>query len=157
MTSSLNYIILLFENKNHYYFDKGVKNVRMLKHSRRREFIKHYLDTHRTHPTAEMVYLDMKEQFPNISLGTVYRNLNCLADMGEILRISSKNGPDRYDGKIEPHYHFICTECGDVLDLDLAPQTNLNKMAGEHFQGSIINHETHFFGLCPECYQNKKF
>ena len=107
------------------------------------------------HATADEVYEFIHATHSHISKGTVYRNLNCLADMGEILRISSKNGPDRYDGKIEPHYHFICTECGDVLDLDLAPQTNLNKMAGEHFQGSIINHETHFFGLCPECYQNK--
>lgn len=127
----------------------------MLKYSRRREFIRHYLDTHRTHPTAETVYLDMKEKFPNISLGTVYRNLNCLADNGDIIRISSRNGPDRYDGKIEPHYHFICTECGNVLDLDLPPQTKLNELAGAHFQGSIVNHETHFFGLCPKCYQNK--
>jgi len=128
----------------------------MLKYSRHREFIKQYLYTHRTHPTAETVYLDMKHQFPNISLGTVYRNLNSLADRGEILRISSGSGPDRYDGKTEPHYHFICTKCSNVLDLDMPLQTDLNKLAGKHFQGSILNHETHFFGLCPECYQNKK-
>ena len=57
----------------------------MLKYSRQRESIKSYLDTHRTHPTAETVYLDIKQEFPNISLGTVYRNLNLLAEMGEIL------------------------------------------------------------------------
>ncbi len=123
----------------------------MLKYSRQRESIKKYLDTHRTHPTAETVYLDIKQEFPNISLGTVYRNLNLLADMGEILRISPGNGPDRYDGNTAPHYHFICTECGKVLDIDMEHQIQLDKLAGEHFDGTITNHVTHFFGLCREC------
>lgn len=127
----------------------------MLKYSRQRESIKKYLDTHRTHPTAETVYLDIKQEFPNISLGTVYRNLNLLADMDEILRISPGNGPDRYDGNTAPHYHFICTECGKVLDIDLKPQTMLNDIANEHFEGIIKSHVTHFFGLCPECNHTK--
>lgn len=127
----------------------------MLKYSRQRESIKNYLDTHRTHPTAETVYLDIKQDFPNISLGTVYRNLNLLADMGEILRISPGNGPDRYDGNAEPHYHFICEECGTVLDIDLEPQINLNEIANQQFNGTITGHVTHFFGLCPECNTHK--
>ena len=128
----------------------------MLKYSRQRESIKNYLDTHRTHPTAETVYLDIKHDFPNISLGTVYRNLNLLADMGEILRISPGNGSDRYDGNAEPHYHFICKECGTVLDIDLEPQINLNEIANQQFDGTITGHVTHFFGLCPECNTRKK-
>ena len=126
----------------------------MLKYSRQRESIKSYLDTHRTHPTAETVYLDIKQEFPNISLGTVYRNLNLLAEMGEILRISPGNGPDRYDGNAAPHNHFICTRCGRVLDIDLDHQSQLDELAGEHFDGKIVSHITHFFGLCPECKQN---
>lgn len=123
----------------------------MLKYSRQRESIKKYLDIHRTHPTAETVYLDIKQDFPNISLGTVYRNLNLLADMGEILRISPGNGPDRYDGNSLPHYHFICTKCGNVSDIDLEPQMNLNELANEKFDGTITGHVTHFFGLCSKC------
>lgn len=123
----------------------------MLKYSRQRESIKRYLDSHRIHPTAETVYQSMREEYPNISLGTVYRNLNLLAARGEILRISTGNGPDRYDGNTLLHYHFICTECGQVLDLDMEPQMHLNAVAAERFEGTITDHATQFFGLCPKC------
>ena len=123
----------------------------MLKYSRQREFIRNYLNTHRTHPTAETVYLDMKQEFPNISLGTVYRNLRCLTDLGEILRISSDSGPDRYDGCTAPHYHFTCTKCGRLSDIDINPKIRLDEMAEESFAGTITGHSAHFFGLCPEC------
>lgn len=123
----------------------------MLKYSRQRESIKNYLDAHRTHPTAETVYQNVRQEFPNISLGTVYRNLNLLADMGEILRISPGNGPDHYDADCTPHYHFICKRCGNVLDIDMEHQAQLDKAAAQQFDGTITNHVTHFFGLCPEC------
>ncbi len=123
----------------------------MLKYSKQRECIKKYLETHRTHPTAETVYLDIKQDFPNISLGTVYRNLNLLADMGEISRISPGNGPDHYDGDSTPHYHFICQKCGKVMDIEMPHQTQLDELASTHFDGAITSHVTHFFGLCPEC------
>lgn len=123
----------------------------MQKYSRQRESIKHYLDTHRTHPTAEIVYQNVKQQFPNISLGTVYRNLNLLAERGEILRISLGNGPDHYDADCSPHYHFICKQCGTVLDIDLEHQAQLDEIAARQFNGTITNHVTHFFGLCPKC------
>lgn len=123
----------------------------MPNYSRQRESIKKYLETHPTHPTAETVYLDMREEFPNISLGTVYRNLNLLADMGEILRISSGSRPDRYDGNTRPHYHFICNQCGKLLDMDMEPNQSIDQEAGLNFSGIITGHVTHFFGLCPEC------
>lgn len=125
----------------------------MLKYSRQRESIKKYLESHYTHPTAEKVYLDIRKEFPSISLGTVYRNLNLLADMGEIFRISSGNGPDRYDGNIKPHCHFICSQCGEVLDIDLKPDRKVEEQANQNFPGVITGHVTHFFGLCPKCNQ----
>lgn len=79
----------------------------MRKHSKQREAIQLYLATHSNHPTAETVYLGIKEEFPNVSLGTVYRNLALLAENGEILKISTGVGPDRFDGCIDPHYHFF--------------------------------------------------
>lgn len=130
-------------------FDK--EKSRMLRHSKQRDSIKQYLESHFTHPTAETVYLDMKEIFPNISLGTVYRNLNLLVDMGEIIRISSDNGPDRYDGNTKPHYHFICNQCGRVFDINLEPNQDMIEAASKNFSGIITNQVTHFFGFCPEC------
>ena len=84
----------------------------MLKRSKQRESIKKFLISRYDHPTAETVYMNIKEEFPNISLGTVYRNLSLLADIGEIQKLSTGIGPDRVDGNPKPHYHFICKECG---------------------------------------------
>ena len=78
----------------------------MLKRSKQRESIKKFLISRYDHPTAETVYMNIKEEFPNISLGTVYRNLSLLADIGEIQKLSTGIGPDRFDGNPKPHYHF---------------------------------------------------
>ena len=91
----------------------------MLKYSRQREAIKTFLAGRYDHPTAETVYLGIKEEFPNISLGTVYRNLSLLSDIGEIQKLSTGIGPDRFDGNPAPHYHFICKHCGSILDLSV--------------------------------------
>ena len=79
----------------------------MLKRSKQRESIKKFLISRYDHPTAETVYMNIKEEFPNISLGTVYRNLSLLADIGEIQKLSTGIGPDRFDGNPKPHYHFM--------------------------------------------------
>ena len=73
----------------------------MLKRSKQRESIKKFLISRYDHPTAETVYMNIKEEFPNISLGTVYRNLSLLADIGEIQKLSTGIGPDRFDGNPE--------------------------------------------------------
>ena len=87
---------------------KGGFPLAALKYSRQRESIKHYLMTTKEHPTADTVYMHVKKEFPNISLGTVYRNLNLLTDIGEAIKISTPDGGDRFDGRIEPHNHFLC-------------------------------------------------
>ena len=88
-----------------------------LKYSHQRESIKEFLMTRRDHPTADVVYDNMKTIYPNISLGTVYRNLSLLSDIGEIRKLSNFGGADHFDGNTEPHCHFMCTECGCVQDL----------------------------------------
>ena len=80
-----------------------------LKYSRQRESIKEFLRTRTDHPTADVVYENMKLIYPNISLGTVYRNLSLLADLGEIKKLSSFAGADHFDGRTERHCHFMCT------------------------------------------------
>lgn len=83
-----------------------------LKYSRQREAIKSFLMTRKDHPTADVVYHSLRADFPNISLGTVYRNLTLLADLGEIARLRLGDGVDHFDADTSRHYHFICSECG---------------------------------------------
>lgn len=127
----------------------------MLKYSRQRESIKNFLATRYDHPTAETVYLNIKEEFPNISLGTVYRNLNLLAEIGEIQKLSTGIGPDRFDGNVLPHYHFICNHCSSVLDLNVSGLEHINILASQGFDGEIDGHITYFFGTCPTCRAKK--
>ena len=124
-----------------------------LKSSRQRESIKHYLMSTREHPTADTVYMHVKKDFPNISLGTVYRNLNLLTDIGEAIKISTPDGGDRFDGRVEPHNHFLCTKCGRLLDLDLDMHSieEANRMAAENFDGIITSSSTLFYGECSDC------
>lgn len=125
-----------------------------LKYSRQRASIKEYLNSTTEHPTADTVYLHVKQEYPNISLGTVYRNLNLLADIGEAIKISTSYGGDRFDGQTRPHYHFCCTHCGRVIDLDLEELHYINREAEKNFDGVIQNHTMMFFGTCGECLKN---
>ena len=128
----------------------------MLKYSKQRESIKNFLVTRYDHPTAETVYLNIRREFPNISLGTVYRNLNLLAEIGEIQKLSPGIGPDRFDGNPAPHYHFICRHCGCVMDLTVSGLDHINILAGQDFDGEIEGHSTYFYGACPSCKASEK-
>ena len=124
-----------------------------LKYSRQRESIKNYLLSTNEHPSADIVYQHVREDFPNISLGTVYRNLNLLADMGEAIKISTPDGGDRFDGRVDPHYHVVCRSCGKVYDLTMDEQhsQSITEYADRHFNGTIESHTTLFYGICKEC------
>ena len=121
------------------------------KYSRQREAIKEFMMTRKDHPTADVVYMNVRKEFPNISLGTVYRNLTLLSDMGELLRLRVGDGVDHFDATITPHYHFICKECGAVTDLELDTMHSIDKAAGESFNGRIDGHVTYFYGTCEHC------
>lgn len=124
-----------------------------LKYSRQREAIKEFLMSRTDHPTADTVYTSIRQEFPNISLGTVYRNLSLLSDIGEILKISTSDGGDRFDANTKPHYHFICTECNSVIDLDMKNIDHINELASVNFGGKITGHTAHFYGTCENCTQ----
>ena len=106
-----------------------------------------------THPSARWVYDKLKPEIPDLSLGTVYRNLNLLTDIGEAIKISTPDGGDRFDGRIEPHNHFLCEECGRLLDLELDMKSieEVNRLAGENFDGIITSSSTLFYGECSDC------
>ena len=123
------------------------------RYSRQRELIYQALMNTDQHPTAEMVYQWLKPTNPNLSLGTVYRNLNLLTDIGEAIKISTPDGGDRFDGRVEPHNHFLCTKCGRLLDLDLDMHSieEVNRLAAENFDGIITSSSTLFYGECSDC------
>ena len=100
------------------------------------------------HPTAEEIYETVAARCPNISQGTVYRNLNSLAEDGEILRVQVANAPDRYDFTTQPHAHFRCKYCGKVFDFNL-PDSPLPTALNQGFQ--VEDYQLVFCGSCPQC------
>ena len=123
-----------------------------IKYSRQREAIKNFLMTRRDHPTADVVYSSVRNEFPNISLGTVYRNLTLLADLGEISRLRLGDGADHFDADTSPHCHFVCTGCGRVIDLDLDSIRFMEALSGQDLDGNLIaGNVTYFYGTCGAC------
>jgi len=124
-----------------------------LNYSRQRQAIKDCLTFSKSHPTADDVYVDVKQQFPNISLGTIYRNLKLLIDIGEVVKVCSTDGKDRFDGTPEPHNHFQCMKCNQVMDLDFDMENihRINQLAGDNFDGEITSSSTMFYGTCSDC------
>ena len=125
-----------------------------LKYSRQREAIKDFVIARDDHPTADVVYMNVRKEFPNISLGTVYRNLTLLSDMGELSRLRLGDGVDHFDAITTPHYHFVCQDCGSVTDLNLSIMDSFNDVAGDECDGQINGHVAYFYGSCKQCLAN---
>lgn len=125
--------------------------MKTLKYSRQRESIKNSLMSRHDHPTADTLYMSIREEFPNISLGTVYRNLNLLVELGEIRKLSCGEGADRFDADTNPHYHFVCSHCGEVIDLPMETLEAMNEAAQTYCHGQIESHITYFYGTCEHC------
>lgn len=119
--------------------------------TKQRQEILNVLRNTDTHPTADWIYEQVRKKISNISLGTVYRNLNLLAEMGEIMVLDYGSSFSRYDGNPVNHYHFACTECGRVFDIDVPVNEELNKKITEKTPFKVTYHRTEFYGLCPDC------
>lgn len=125
--------------------------VMALKYSRQRQVIKDFLMTRKDHPTADVIYMNVQQQYPNISLGTVYRNLSLLTDLGEIQRLQVGDGVDHFDADTSRHYHCVCTKCGSVSDLKMDNIDHIVELANRAFDGEIQGHVTYFHGICGNC------
>ena len=128
--------------------------MKTLKYSRQRESIKACLMARHDHPTADALYTLIRKEYPNISLGTVYRNLNLLVELGEIKKLTCGDGADRFDADISPHYHFVCKKCGKVCDLPMDHLTDIDQLAQEHVAGTVDSHTIYFYGTCKDCFEN---
>jgi len=127
-----------------------VKKTRMTK---QRKAILRILKSTKSHPTADWIYETVKKEIPNISLGTVYRNLNVLAEHGKINVLDYGSNHSRYDGNPEHHYHFKCEKCGGVFDLDINFSVDLNKKINQETKFTAHSHRLEFSGICPDCQQ----
>jgi len=121
------------------------------KHSKQRDIILNNLMHRKDHPTADTLYLDVKEEMPSISLSTVYRNLNLLAQSGQILKLNLGDGMDHFDGDTSSHTHFLCTECGAVLDIEMNHKEEILSFVEKNFPGKVTGHVTYFSGVCGNC------
>lgn len=130
----------------------------MLKYSRQREAIKECLMNRKDHPTADMVYDSVREEYPQISLGTVYRNLSLLVELGEAMKIACNDGIDHFDACVEPHLHFYCNQCSSMIDVEIEDKkriTKLEKAVSESFKGNIMGSSIMFYGACEKCSKEK--
>ena len=125
------------------------------KRSKQREAMLELLRQTEIHPTADWLHLKLKKEFPSLSLGTVYRNLNILAEQKLILKLPFSDTHDRYEVIKCPHYHLVCERCGSVQDFNMPHYTEINKQAQKMSRFSISRHRIDFFGICETC-QNKR-
>jgi Fur family peroxide stress response transcriptional regulator len=130
-------------------------NVR--KFSAKREEILNLLLSTKSHPGAYWVYERLKPKIPDLSLGTVYRNLDIFCREGKAVSVGVVAGEERYDGITEPHPHLVCSRCGAVLDL---PESRTETLLKGYFSVEdaffIDFRNTVFYGLCRECYKDYK-
>lgn len=122
-----------------------------MRYSKSREAIVRFLMTRKDHPTADVIYKNVKEECPKISLGTVYRNLALLTNTGQIQKISCGDGQEHYDGNAATHPHFVCVDCQKVIDIEMDNLDFLNTLASKDFEGKIESHQLVFYGKCELC------
>ncbi len=116
----------MYNNSNDYYYQLGGESIGISKHSVQRDAIINELCSRHDHPTADEIYISLKDTMPTLSLGTVYRNLSWF-------------------------HHLICRECGHVFDLDMPVIDNINSLAEECSAGKIFSHALTFYGICHNC------
>lgn len=121
------------------------------KYSRQRELIREFMLGRTDHPTADAVYINVRKELPNISLGTVYRNLMLLADTGELIKVDIGDGTLHFDPSTDEHSHFICNCCGKIEDLRLKNSALLIREAEELTGADVKSHSAIFRGLCKKC------
>ena len=122
----------------------------MRRHSRKRDAILNCIRQSRVHPSAEWIYAQLKPEHPDLSLGTVYRNLALFRESGEVVCVATVRGADRLDACTEPHAHFICEQCGAVLDVDV-PQDDLRSDLETRYGVRVQRSELLFRGVCSAC------
>lgn len=127
-----------------------------MKYSKQRELIEEAIKKFNVHPTADDVYAMLKPEHPNLSLGTVYRNLNLLAEFDMLHKLNMPNGSDRFDGFMNDHCHAVCSECNTIFDIDSKYIIGLKKDISKSTGFILDSKDIRISGICDACLQKKK-
>ena len=126
------------------------------KNFRKRNAIYDCLCNLKTHPSAEDIYTRLKPEIPDLSLATVYRNINLFRQQGLAICVATVDGVERYDGNVHPHVHFICTDCNAVIDLtEMKVPQSLTSAAESSVGGMVTECQLSFTGKCRSCVNTK--
>ena len=123
------------------------------RHSKKRDAILSVIQGTTRHPSAEWIYEKIRDVYPDISLGTVYRNLSLFRDDGLVRVVTVINGTERYDANVLPHPHFACRQCGAVIDITVDFSMAASQLEGNGY--NVENCDITYHGLCPECSKKK--
>ena len=126
----------------------------MSRGSKQRDTILRVVMNSEDHQRADWVYDQVRREIPNISMGTVYRDLRSLAKSGEIRQLDIADGTSRFDGNTDNHYHFRCEKCGHIFDLDEPVDKTIGKRVGKRTGFKVYRQRMELIGLCNACQSN---
>lgn len=125
---------------------------RTTRYSKKREAILDAMRMTRSHPTAEWLYQQLKPEHPDLSLGTVYRNLTFFREQGVIRSVGVVDGHERFDANTEDHTHFVCTCCHSVIDIpDIGAGEQVEQQVCRQYGFRADHHDLTVFGTCDQC------
>ncbi len=124
------------------------------RNTQQRKIIYEILKNTNIHPTADWIYSEVRKIIPNISLGTVYRNLKVLKEEGAIIEITDGK-QSRFDARTDNHFHFKCDTCGSIYDIESFEIPNLNTESMESKGFEVKTVDITFNGICPKCSQKE--
>jgi Fur family peroxide stress response transcriptional regulator len=145
---------VMMENDPQQRFEAIVRKIRESNHklTPQRLAVARILARSQGHPTVEAIYEQLKNDFPTMSLATVYRNVMLIKSLGEVLELGFPEGGNRYDGnKPYPHPHLICLRCKKIVDPQLSSLQDLTREVTAASGFKILTHRMDFFGICGEC------
>ena len=126
-----------------------------MKYSRQRELIFNQVKDFPVHPTADEVYTALKSDNPGLSLGTVYRNLNLLSELGSLKKIHIDSTKERFDARTDPHCHLLCTKCQRIFDVEDCFSHGIEERISERFGHIVEEVSLNFKGICKDCAEDK--
>lgn len=127
------------------------------KYSKQKEMLLKVLCSTDCHPDADWIYEQVRKELPNISLGTVYRNLAKMSQEGTILKLNMNDGRDHFDGNTADHHHMLCRSCGAIIDIftnnteESDFSRHIDEYAQTHTSARVEGHNVIFYGLCENC------